>query len=153
MDQLLALSVGVGLGVSLLFTEFFGLAAGGMVVPGYIALYLDRPEAVVMTLAAGVATFSIVQAVSSVVVVYGRRRTALMILVGYLVGMTLRWLTAGAVFGGVSGADFSVIGFIIPGLIGIWIARQGVVETVTSIVTVSIVVRLILVLVVGDQLI
>ncbi len=149
-DQLLALSVGVGLGVSLLFTEFFGLAAGGMVVPGYIALYLHRPEAVVVTLAAGVATFAIVQAMSSVVVVYGRRRTALMILVGYLVGIAVTWLTSGAVFGG--GADFSVIGFIIPGLIGIWIARQGVVETISSIVTVSIVVRLVLVVVVGDSL-
>lgn len=149
-DQLLALAVGVGLFVSLLFTEFFGLAAGGMVVPGYIALYLDRPEAVAVTLAAGVATFAIVQTMSSVVVVYGRRRTALMILVGYLVGMTVRWLTAGDVFGG--GGEYSVIGFIIPGLVGIWIARQGVVETVTSVVTVSIIVRLVLVVVVGDAL-
>ena len=38
-----------GLLVSLLFTELFGLAAGGMVVPGYIALYMTDPLSVVAT--------------------------------------------------------------------------------------------------------
>ena len=35
--DLLPVSVGIGLAVSLLFSELFGLAAGGMVVPGYVA--------------------------------------------------------------------------------------------------------------------
>ena len=149
-DQLLVISIGLGLVISLLFTELFGLAAGGMVVPGYIALYLHQPEAVVLTLLAGVATFAAVEAIGSLVVVYGRRRTALTILVGYLLGMGLRWATAGVVFAGAG--EWSVIGFIIPGLIGIWIARQGVVETVSSIVVVSVIVRLTLILVVGEAL-
>ena len=53
MTEFLPLSVGIGLAVSLLFTEIFGLAAGGMIVPGYIALYLTRPVEVGLTLAAG----------------------------------------------------------------------------------------------------
>ena len=36
-------SIGLGLVVSLVFSEILGLAAGGLVVPGYIALYLDQP--------------------------------------------------------------------------------------------------------------
>ena len=43
MMELLPISVGIGLAISLLFTEMFGIAAGGMIVPGYIALHLTKP--------------------------------------------------------------------------------------------------------------
>ena len=129
---LLSLSVGLGLVVSLLFSELFGLAAGGMVVPGYIALYLHRPLDVLLTVGAGVATWGIVQGLESVLIIYGRRRTVLMILVGYIMGMALR--TAGD-----DGA--AVIGYIIPGLIAIWLSRQGLVETLAVLFTASAVVR------------
>ncbi len=82
MMELLPLSVGIGLAVSLLFSEMFGLAAGGMIVPGYVALYLDRPLDVLLTLFAGFLTFAIVHGLSSFLIVYGRRRTVLMIIVG-----------------------------------------------------------------------
>lgn len=40
---MLWLSEGIGLVISLLFVEFLGLAAGGLVVPRYNALFWDRP--------------------------------------------------------------------------------------------------------------
>ena len=49
------------------------------------------------------------------------------------------------------GTELQVIGFIIPGLIAIWLDRQGIVETLAALVTASVVVRLILV-VVGAEL-
>jgi poly-gamma-glutamate biosynthesis protein PgsC/CapC len=149
MTELLPLSVGIGLAVSLLFSEMFGLAAGGMIVPGYIALYLDRPLDVLLTLVAGFITFGIVHALSSFLIVFGRRRTVLMIIVGYLVGVLVRWSTG---FIGHTGVGADVIGFIIPGLIALWLERQGVVETVAALFTASVVVRLVLVLVVGAEL-
>lgn len=149
MIELLPLSVGIGLAVSLLFTEMFGIAAGGMIVPGYLALSLTRPVDVVLTVAAGFATFAIVHTLSSFIIVFGRRRTVLMILVGYLVGMAVRFST-GTV--GIEGNELQVIGFIIPGLIAIWLDRQGIVETLAALVTASVVVRLALVLVVGADL-
>jgi hypothetical protein len=36
-------AIGLGLLVSLIFSETLGLAAGGMVVPGYIALMVHEP--------------------------------------------------------------------------------------------------------------
>lgn len=148
MFELLPLSVGIGLAISLLFTEMFGLAAGGMIVPGYIALYLTKPIDVATTIAAGFATWAIVHTLSSFTIVYGRRRTVLMILVGYLVGMLLRW-TTGAF--GAGALDLQVIGFIIPGLIALWLDRQGIVETLAALVTASVAVRLILVLILGAE--
>jgi len=149
MMELLPLSVGIGLAVSLLFSEMFGLAAGGMIVPGYVALYLDRPLDVLLTLFAGFLTFLIVHGLSSFLIVYGRRRTVLMIIVGYLVGVLVRWSSG---FLGHTGLDLNVIGFIIPGLIALWLERQGVIETLAALFTASVVVRLVLVLVVGAEL-
>ncbi len=151
MLELLPLSVGVGLAVSLLFTELFGVAAGGMIVPGYLALSLTRPLDVVVTIGAGFVTFLIVHALSAFVIVYGRRRTVLMILVGYMVGMFVRSV-AGAT-GGEALQELQIVGYIIPGLIAIWLDRQGVVETLAALVTASVVVRLILVLAVGEELV
>jgi poly-gamma-glutamate biosynthesis protein PgsC/CapC len=144
--ELLALSVGIGLAVSLLCTELFGVASGGLIVPGYIALYIDKPLHILATLAVALATYAIVRVLSTFLVVYGRRRTALMILVGYILGMVVRdW-------SGLWGQEFSAIGFVIPGLIAVWMDRQTVLQTLASLVTVSVLVRLILILTVGTEL-
>ncbi|MBI4704364.1 MAG: poly-gamma-glutamate biosynthesis protein PgsC [Deltaproteobacteria bacterium] len=145
MLELLPLSVGIGLVVSLLFTEMFGLAAGGMIVPGYLALSLNRPLDVALTIAAGLATFAVVHTLSSFVILYGRRRTVLMILVGFLFATLTRW--AMGPLAGPVGHQLAVIGFIIPGLIAIWLDRQGVVETLASLLTASTLVRLVLIVV------
>jgi len=151
MIEQLSLSIGIGLVVSLLFSEVFGITAGGMVVPGYIALHLTHPVDVVLTLAVAFVTFAIVHLLSSIIIVYGRRRTVLMILVGYLVGAAFRSF-AGMGVGALAELDFAVIGYIIPGLIAIWMDRQGTVETLSSLLTASVVVRLVLILVVGTEL-
>lgn len=81
--------------------------------------------------------------------VYGRRRTVMMILVGYVMGTLVR-STIGTM-ATPTGIEMQVIGFIIPGLIAIWLDRQGVVETLAALVSASVVVRLILVLVAGVE--
>ena len=149
MTELLPLSVGIGLAISLIFIEMFGFAAGGMIVPGYLALAMNRPIDVALTVGAAFVTFAIVHTLSSFMIVYGRRRTVLMILTGYLVGMLFRY-SAGAF--NTPDNELSVIGFIIPGLIAIWLDRQGIVETLAALVTASIVVRLVLIVVVGEEL-
>ncbi|MGB8332004.1 MAG: poly-gamma-glutamate biosynthesis protein PgsC [Polyangiales bacterium] len=145
--ELLTLSIGLGLTASLLYGELFGLAAGGMVVPGYVALYADKPIDLGLTLLAALITFGFLKGVSQVAIVYGRRRTALTILVGYLVGLVFRvWLDSPAS----PFAEGAIIGFIIPGLIAIWYQRQGVLETTLSLLTAAIIVRMILVVFIGD---
>ncbi len=148
----LALAIGIGLFVSLLFSEVFGLAAGGMVVPGYIALHLNRPLDVLLTLAAGLVTYAIVHGLSRFMLVYGRRRTVMMILVGYLLGGGLRLASATWMGSLASVPELATIGFIIPGLIAIWIDRQGLVETLSSLLIAAVVVRLVLILALGVEL-
>lgn len=158
MIDLLPVSIGIGLVVSLLFSELFGLAAGGMVVPGYIALSLDEPIHIVVTLGAALVTFAIVHSLSTIVIIYGKRRTVLMILVGYLIGIILGSIPLASLQGiqgleNISASDLSVIGYIIPGLIAIWIDRQGLVETLAVLLTAAVVIRLILILLLGTELV
>ena len=157
--NLLALSIGIGLGVSLLFSELFGLAAGGLVVPGYIALYLTRPLDVAATLIAALLTFFLIRIASSFVIIYGRRRTALMILVGYAAGVFMNGALAALYEVGAESIapgrymmEAGVIGYIVPGLVAIWLDRQGVVPTFAALVTSAVVVRLLLILLVPQEL-
>lgn len=147
--SLLALAIGIGLVVSLIFSELFGLAAGGLVVPGYFALYLTKPVDVAMTIAAGLLAYTVVAFLSRFLIIYGKRRTVLMILAGYLLGAVTRLLLGGLPAGIV---DVEVIGYIIPGLIAIWLDRQGLIETLSALISAAVVVRLILILVVGQEL-
>jgi len=140
MEQLLPLAVGIGLAVGLLSTELFGIASAGLIVPGYVALNITRPYNILATLAVAFVTFAIVRFFSAFFIVYGRRRTALMILLGYILGMLVNnW-------SGLWEQDFASIGFIIPGLIATWMDRQTVLSTLASLLTVSVMVRLILIL-------
>jgi len=151
MENVIILSIAIGLVVSLFFSEKLGVAAGGMVVPGYCALNLDHPLNIAATLLAAYLTYFVVFSISQATIVYGRRRTVLMILVGFSIGWLMRSL-AGAYLQPSASVDVTVIGYIIPGLIAIWIDRQGATETFASLVTASVVVRLILILVTGGEM-
>lgn len=156
MQELFTVAIGIGLAISLLFSELFGLAAGGMVVPGYIAMFLDKPIDILLTFSAAVLTYFIVHLMSTFLIVYGRRRTVLMILVGYIVRMLMELMPLSSLKSieilAVGDPQFSVVGYIIPGLIAIWIDRQGLVETLTALIAASVAIRFILILIYGTQI-
>jgi len=149
MIEHLSLAIGIGLAVSMLFSETFGIAAGGMIVPGYLAINLTHPLDILMTLTAALVTFGVVKGLSSFVIVYGRRRTVLMILTGYVVGAVMTWLAPDL---GPETDTLEVVGHIIPGLIAIWLDRQGVIETLASATAAAALVRFVLVLTLGTEL-
>ncbi len=151
MENIITLSIGLGLCVSLLFSEFFGIAAGGMVVPGYIALYLNKPLVILSTVVVSLLTYFIVNSLGTFMIIYGRRRTVLMILLGFLLGWLVRMLEPVPL--GSQALELSVVGYIIPGLIAIWIDRQGIIETAAALVTSSTIVRLILILLFGREMV
>ena len=44
------LAIAIGIALNLVFTELFGFTSAGLVVPGYLALYLDHPGRLAATL-------------------------------------------------------------------------------------------------------
>ncbi len=135
--------------MSLAFSETLGLAAGGMVVPGYMALMIHHPLRIVGTILVSLATYSAIKFLSNYLFIYGRRRTVFVILIGFAFGWLSRELLV------INVPAFSVemqtVGFILPGLIANWMERQGVVETICTMVVASVVIRLLLMILSGGQ--
>jgi len=148
--EVIVSAIAIGLVVSLIFSETLGLAAGGMVVPGYIALSLRDPISVVMTMVLGLGAYLIVRLLGNFMIIFGRRRTVIIILVGFLLGWFFRSFMIFDIFG--ETIVLAGIGFIIPGLVGMWIDRQGVTETLATLIASGVLVRLLLILIFGGEM-
>ena len=140
--------IGIGLVVSLLYSETFGVAPGGIIVPGYLALEIQDPVIIAITFSVALLTYFIVRVLATLAIVYGRRRTVLSILIGFLLGTLVR--TVAGVGAPVGPFEVDVVGYIIPGLLAIWMDRQGAIVTVSSAITASVATRLVGLLVFGS---
>ena len=136
-------AIGIGVMVSFAFYEIVGFSPWGIVVPGYVALFLDQPIRILVTVLASLLTYFAVKILSNYIILYGRRRFLTMVLVSFL----LKWLIEEIIIKmPVSGIELRSIGYIIPGLIANEMRRQGIFPTLYSLVIVSVIVRLILLL-------
>jgi len=144
-------AVGLGVLVSLIFSELLGASAGGIVVPGYIAMYLDRPMQIVGTLLVSLATLLVIKIVSRFTLLYGKRRMVLCILVGFIFG----WMSRNVIFADTTIYDLKLqsVGYIVPGLIANWMERQGLVKTISVMLLAAVVVRLALIVISGGEVV
>jgi poly-gamma-glutamate biosynthesis protein PgsC/CapC len=125
----------VGIVAALFYAEAIGLLPGGIIVPAYLALYLDQPLRVGATVAAALLALLSFRLLSRYFVLFGRRRFVLLILLGGLFGQL--WLILWPRFFS-SSLDLRVIGWIIPGLLANNCQRQKVLPTLASMITVSV---------------
>ena len=123
--------IGIGMVLSLFLTETLGVTAGGIIVPGYIAINLENPERLVITFGVSIITFLLIKLLSQYIMVYGKRRLVLALLIGFLLGYLSR--SENMITAGLGTTDFIVIGNIIPGLIANWMDRQGVLRTISTV--------------------
>jgi len=136
------IAIGLGMVISLFLTETIGVMAGGIIVPGYFALYLQDPLQTITTFFIGMLTYWIIFLLSKFLLIYGRRRLILCLLIGFLLGYCFRLIVAA------NNVELNYIGFIIPGLIASWMDRQGIVRTISVILIVSSIVHLFLILII-----
>ena len=134
--------IGIGMVLSLLATETLGVTAGGIIVPGYIAMHLDSPSRLIVTFGISIITFLIIKLLGNFILIYGKRRLVLALLIGFLLGYLSR--LDNNVFNELTNMDLVVIGNIIPGLIANWMDRQGVVRTICTILITASVTKLII---------
>ena len=159
-------AIGLGVLLSLLLVETMGVTAGGLIVPGYIALYLHKPSMVIITFLIALLTFAIITILSKITLIYGKRRIAMSLLLGFLIGFSFKtWLASISMRQGLdfsflesfllsitNSGDNSVIGHIIPGLIASWMDRQGVIRTISTVLIISSIVLLIMMIFYGGQI-
>ncbi len=145
------LAIILGVVISLFFIEAFGLASGGIVVPGYIALQLSHWDQMMGTVFISFITFLIIKGLSKYMFLYGRRQMVLCLLIGALLSLfSHKFLAFNITY---STVQFSAIGWVVPGLIGHWSVKQGFVKTFFMLAITSIIVRLIVILVYNGNLI
>ena len=83
---MIEIAIGIGIVLSLILTETVGVTAGGVIVPGYIALYLHDPIRVIATFFVSILVFVIIWFLSKYIMIYGKRRLVLCLLLGFLLG-------------------------------------------------------------------
>ena len=144
---MIEIAIGIGMVLSLFLTETLGVTAGGIIVPGYIALYMDDPVKIIITLLVSIIVFLIIRMLSSFMLIYGKRRLVLSLLLGFILGYLSKLY-----FSDINDIhDLSVIGNIIPGLIASWMDRQGIVRTISVILINYSIVAMILIIISGGQ--
>ncbi|MDQ0269142.1 poly-gamma-glutamate biosynthesis protein PgsC [Cytobacillus purgationiresistens] len=126
----LYISLILGVLLSLLFAEKFGIMPAGLVVPGYMALVFNQPIFVLLILIVSLLTYVIVKyGVSRFVILYGRRKFAAMLVTGICLKLILDYFYPVLPF---EIYEFRGLGVIVPGLIANTIQKQGVTLTIGS---------------------
>lgn len=128
----------LGLTLSLLFQEKFGINPGGMVVPGYMALSLSDPKGIIVIFLISLLTYMIVEfGLNKFLILYGRRRFLALLFVSMILNLVITSVNAS--MGDALGA-LEAIRIVIPGLIANAYYKQGIKLTVASSLGVSLVV-------------
>ena len=141
-------TIGLGIVLSLLLSETLGVTAGGIIVPGYIALYIHQPFQVIITLLVAIIVWAIIQILGKQVFLYGKRRIVLALILGFFFG----FLSRNFIFFSQDMVSLAVIGNIIPGLIANWMDRQGVIRTISVVILTAVMVKLAIILFFGGAL-
>ena len=125
----------IGLLLSLLFIGATGLYPGGLIVPSYLALFVNQPLRLAATLLAALAAWGVFRLASQIWILFGRRRFVFMITAGALFAQAAARLLPGAFEGGEA---FRVIGWVIPGLVANHFEGQGPVKTTLALIVVTV---------------
>ena len=142
------ISIGLGIFLSLILSESLGVTAGGIIVPGYIALYLHQPMQVVVTFLVAILVWAIIQGMANVMFLYGKRRIVLALILGFFFG----YISRNFIYLSQDIGSVAVIGNIIPGLIANWMDRQGIIRTLSVVLLTSVIVKLCLMILFGGAL-
>lgn len=141
--MLLIWSVALGLFYGFIFFEITGIVAGGLVTPGYFALYFDTPTLIAESIFFAIVTFIIIRIISMISVLYGRRK----FIISVLIAFSLQWSTGTFIWGAeLAETRIDSLGYIIPGLIAHEMERQGIGKTLLLLFVVSCLVRVSLVI-------
>ncbi|MCF2612421.1 MULTISPECIES: poly-gamma-glutamate biosynthesis protein PgsC [Fusobacterium] len=127
----------LGIIISIIFYEITEISPGGLIVPAYLAFYMDNPKRVIVTILSGIITYFIVKVISDRTILYGRRKFTVYVLVGFLMREVLKQFN---IF--LEGYDIfilggNIIGVIIPAIMARDIERNGMIKSIFSLLMLS----------------
>jgi gamma-polyglutamate biosynthesis protein CapC len=127
----------IGLIIGILFYEIFGISPGGVITPGYFALFINQPNRILVTIIIAIAVWGVLELLSRHLILYGKRKFLLALLLGFCGKLLIEGFVQPLAFVHI---DLLSVGYIIPGLIANEISRQNITKTfaATGIVTVLV---------------
>ena len=125
----------IGIILAVFYVELMDIYPGGVIVPAYMALYLDQPLRVLATVVIALLSLLTYRFLSRFFILFGRRRFVMLLLLGALWGQLLFLITP-HIFAGAM--ELRVIGWVIPGLLANNCEKQRFFATLASLFTVSI---------------
>jgi poly-gamma-glutamate biosynthesis protein PgsC/CapC len=139
-----SISIIVSIVLGFFFGEMTGWLTGGLVAPGYLALYIDQPLRILMTYMVALLAFFLIKLLAKITILFGRRRFMAFILAGICMGALLdavvRLIPP-------SGTDLRAIGYVVPGLIANDIWKQGLWRTLLGSLVITLATRVVLLLI------
>ncbi|TXC76116.1 poly-gamma-glutamate biosynthesis protein PgsC [Luteibaculum oceani] len=148
---MIELAVTIGIALSLFFLESFGMAAGGIIVPGYVALQLGTPDRLVGLVLVALITFFVLKLIGKFTFLFGRRQMVIALLVGTIFSMVSHHFMF--INGQNTTLEFSAVGWVVPGLVAHWSLKQGFVKTISMLIIISSIARLLVILCMGGEII
>lgn len=122
MEDNLTLILAAGVAASMIWHRRTGLSSGGIVSPGVLAMTMGDLRRVAAGIAVAVAVALVLRLVRRFRPLFGHERTG----TAMLLALVIRFAAGGA------SADPLWFGWVVPGLIGADVERQGVVQTLSS---------------------
>lgn len=123
-----------GMLLALLFAELTDIYPGGIIVPAYLALHLTSLSMVGVTLGVALLSLGSYKLLSLRLIVFGRRRFVLFILLGIVWGQLASLLLPLVT----PDSGMRVIGWVIPGLLANNLEKQKILPTLGGLITVSL---------------
>jgi poly-gamma-glutamate biosynthesis protein PgsC/CapC len=109
--------------------ELTDVSPGGLIVPGYLALFRHRPDRIALSLVIALLTVALLRLAGRFLILFGRRRFALFLLAGFAIRVVAEFFLplVNPAFGGLE-----AIGWLIPGIVASDMDRQGVLKTLLA---------------------
>ncbi len=126
----------IGLLIAVLYVEITGFYPGGIIVPAYVALYLDQPLRVLATIVIAFLSLYVYRALSRFIILFGKRRFVMFVFIGAFLAQ-LWFLLFPRLF--TASLELRAVGWIIPGLLANNLEKQKTIPTLASLITVSII--------------
>ena len=125
----------IGIIVAIIYTEILETYPGGIIVPAYVALHLDDPLRVVITVSIAFLSLIVYQLLCRYFILFGKRRFVTLLLIGVLLSQILTLLSASV---SMTSNKLLVVGWLIPGLLANNLEKQRWLPTLASLVTVVV---------------
>lgn len=130
----------LGILLSIFFYEICEFSPGGLIVPGYLALYLNNPSRIIATFFIALISFFIIRFLENYIILFGRRKFAFYIIITFFLKLFFKNMDLTTLIGG------EIIGILIPSIIAQDIDKNGIFKTIPATLLLSLVIKSIYIL-------